>query len=383
MESEIVQLKIQNGELQLKLNSVVQGNGSKNGESMETEQLPVSMLTSYNESICSSINGSLNAMMTRIDSLMAQQYRNLVDVFGDNSASNKRKIPYDTNGLNSGASSFVPHLVTQRPSDEIINASLELEPPEVKAKPKQSRSTYEIYVSKFKNTTSTEKIIQHIITKSIVKNSFLFSVELLVKQKEKIQKLSYVSFKITTCSEAVNDEILKDEIWAPHFKAVPFSGKKEQPPNDANKNLGGSNSKHSKLHTPSKMNRFNQNERTGSDHISHKRQLRVNFADNNVNGANHHNFTPRNSRANRPNSSLSKQTAQNKQPVNNAVDATIAPNMMQLPTFFGLPGPASNLIHQWQYLSQHQQKELYQQLQLSQQNQNLVQKQQQQHQIQH
>lgn len=104
----------------------------------------------------------------------------------------------------------------------------ELEPPEEKTKPKPFRSVYQIYVSKFKNNTTTNKIIKHVIDKSEVKNPDLFSVELLVKPKENIQKLSYVSFKISTCSEKVYEAFLNENVWSLNFTATPFLDQKQQ-----------------------------------------------------------------------------------------------------------------------------------------------------------
>ena len=152
------------------------------------------------------------------------------------------------------------------PSNVVVQTSNELEPPIEKNKPKPSRSVHEIYVSKFKNDTTTEKIIQHVITKSTVKNRDLFSVELLAKPNGNVQKLSYVSFKITTCSETVYEAILKEEIWAPNFTAAPFSKQKLQ-----SKNANENKSKQSHLQTPVRMN-SRRNERSNAS--SRKRNVK-------------------------------------------------------------------------------------------------------------
>lgn len=87
------------------------------------------------------------------------------------------------------------------------------------------------------------------MNKLSVKNRDVFSVELLAKPKENLQKLSYVSFKITTCSENAYEAILKEDVWAPNFTAVPFSKQKPQI-----KNANENKQKQTRVQTPVRSN---------------------------------------------------------------------------------------------------------------------------------
>lgn len=375
MTAELTQLQHENSELQLKLDAATQTSPNQDSSPMDTEQIPTTMLSSYNQSICEAMNTSFGTMLARVESLMADQYRNLVDALGDNGAGKKRKMPNDTNGLNLSAPPFAPQSAAHNPSQVNTGSSFELEPPEERIKPKQLRSTYEIYVSKFKNTTTAQNIVQHIIGKSNIKDRDLFSVELMVKQKEKIPKLSYVSFKITTCSSKVNDELLKEEIWAPHFSAVPFSSQNEKVWNGQKTTDGNKNPKNSSQ-TPTGVNQHRSNQRASVGSNPNKRNLKVQFDENNGSSANTLSGTPSSSRGKKQNekSEQNSNLSVNTECVS-AVPPPIAPNLHQLPAFLGMPGLPSNLIHPLQY--QIYQQPYYQQPQMATQHQQFHQIQQQ------
>lgn len=348
MKFNLEQQQIMNKELQSKLSAANQGHIND----MDIEQVPIASLTSYNAEICESVKKSLELMVTRIEHSMNAQYQNLISSLSEGDHQSKRKPPADTNGLNNTTPSlssqpFSQSIPTQNIATDNNQSSNELQPPVEKIKPKVSRSIYQIYVSKFKNDTTPDKIIKHVITKSLVKDQDLFSVEMLVKPKEKVQKLSYVSFKITTCSENVYDAIMNEEIWAPNFTAAPFMDQKHS-------NSSGIKSKHSQPLTPVQvtMHRRNgRNDRHESGNKSQKRVPKVKFDENNLaDKTTNQNATPRSSFGVRKNSlntgSSSHLPTQNQFNENNASAVQMPHQMphqiMQQPAFFGIPGLVNN-----------------------------------------
>lgn len=355
LNAEIERVKIVNNELNSKVNNYNSNTNGIGAAAMDTDQSSSSVFESYNASICASINSSLSEMCTRLENRMAIQYRDVFDAItvGD---PRKRKAPGNTNSLNIDASSFTPQTPTV--TAPLANSTNELEPPEEKIVPKPFRSIYQIYVSKFKNNTTTEKIINHVITKSSCKNRDSFSVELMVGPKENVHKLSYVSFKITTCSENVYEAILKEEVWAPSFTATPFSPQNHHTKNTAKYNKNGKKQNSSKSQTPARMNPSHRNERQASGDSSHQR--RVTFEENNrTSNANQQNTTPRSSRSNRTNSSGNKTpisiTPAGKQSNVSTSAAQMQRNVMQHPAFFGMPGQPYNVMQPLYYPLQQQQ----------------------------
>lgn len=352
-----------------------------NAAAMDTDQALLSsssVLQTYNEAICNSVNSSLATLVTRIESSLSSQYCSLLEALGNNDV-RKRKTPNDLNGLNNGTPSFTPQ--SNATTSSLFNAqpSNELEPPEEKIKPKQFRSIFEIYVSKFKNDTTAEKIIQHVIKTSTIKNRDLFSVELLTKSRENVKKLSYVSFKITTCNEKAYEAILKEEVWEPNFKAIPFSDQKSQ-----TKGASASEIKpkqlNSNLQTPMSM-KSHRNEKSGDN--PRKRQVKFNVDTQNIN-ANQQNVTPLSSRTNRTVSSNNKTPVTNVPSGNNTYATQIHGNVLQQPAFFGIPGQTHNTMQPIYYPIHHQhQQHMFQHPQMYQQQQAPIQQQRYQHQIPH
>lgn len=84
---------------------------------------------------------------------------------------------------------------------------------------------FEIYVTKFNPKHTCDDIEQYIVNKTSLKAD-QFSVKLLLHRKLKIEKMTFVSFKITTLKRDVFEIIMNDTLWAPHFKASLFSSKK-------------------------------------------------------------------------------------------------------------------------------------------------------------
>ena len=80
-----------------------------------------------------------------------------------------------------------------------------------------------IYISKFQPNTTCEDIKKHISKTTNVASSD-FSVSLLANKRILRSKhLTYVSFKVSTSIQSVYDTILNEQVWHPHFSAVPFS----------------------------------------------------------------------------------------------------------------------------------------------------------------
>lgn len=344
LSNEIQRLTIINNDLQAQVTNLNRNNMTANESAMDTEQTPSSStLQAYNAAICDSINNSLAAFVTRIENSLANQYRSLVEELNIDD-SRKRKTPQNMNDVNIGGASVLNTTNSSIfPPNANVQTSNELEPPQEKIKPKQFRSTYEIYISKFKNDTTADKIAQHVISKSTVKDRDLFSVELMTK--EKVKKLSYVSFKIVTCSENAYEAILKEDVWAPNFTAVPFSKQKPQ-----TKNGNENKKKQSQLQTPIRNNP-RRSEKSGAS----ARNRRVIFDENNRNGnASQQSVTPRSSRVNRTVFSGNRTPLVNLQP-GNTFAARMHGNVLQQPAFFGIPGQTHNVLQPLYYPVQQQQ----------------------------
>lgn len=355
MNAEIHRLNMLNTDLQSQISNInsVQSYGSAAMDTNTSPSLSVSesMLQTYNEAICSTVNNRMNEIITRIENTLANHHTELVGQI-NGEESRKRKAPNGVNGSNIGAASvqYMAHLNSL--NHTIINtvSSNELEPPVEKSKPKQVRSIHEIYVSKFKNDTTPEKIIEHVINKSTIKNRELFSVELLVRPGENVNKLSYVSFKITTCSESTYDAILKEDVWAPKFEAVPFSNQKSQI-----KSSKHDKNSHSQPQTPVRT----KNNRNGNmNNSTHKRKVKFNVGNG---GANQANVTPsssknnKNSSSNNNNNSSGHKTPKKTVISRHNMDAIrMHSNVTQQPAFLGLPGP-SQIITQPMYHPSYQQ----------------------------
>lgn len=359
LNAEVQRLTIINNDLQQQIGHSNHSDMNANGTSMDTDQIPLSsaLLQSHNAAICESVNSSLTAFVARIESSLDSQYRSLLEAFNVDD-SRKRKVPQDTNGIHSGSSLFSSQATTFPATNANVRSSNVLEPPEEKTKPKQVRSIYEIYVSKFKNDTTTEGIVQHVMSKSTVKDRDLFCVDLLTKSKEDVGKLSYVSFKITTCSEKAYEAILKEDVWAPKFTAVPFS--KQKPQTKQNKE---NKQKQSQWRTPVRTN-SRLNEKSGVSSRKHRVKFDVN---NHTNNANQQNATPRSSRVSRTISSGGKTPQTNLSAGLNTLGGHMHGNVLHQPAFFGMPGLTHNVM-QPMYYPQHQQQ-AFQQPQLFQQQQ--------------
>lgn len=83
-------------------------------------------------------------------------------------------------------------------------------------------SVYEIYVSKFDPSITSESITKHIIDSTAINSNDLFIVKPLITSKEELNRKNYVSFKIMTLKRDVCDMILDKSIWSPHFEAKMF-----------------------------------------------------------------------------------------------------------------------------------------------------------------
>lgn len=99
----------------------------------------------------------------------------------------------------------------------------------------------EIYVSPFQPNVDIDEIVAHILSKTSIGDTRLFSVEKLVGRNERINRKTYVSFKISTFDSEVYGSILNNEIWAPNQTARPFKNiaprvLNEKKPTDIGKN---------------------------------------------------------------------------------------------------------------------------------------------------
>lgn len=186
-----------------------------------------------------------------------------------------------------------------------------------------------------------DKIVKHVTSKSEIKDCDLFSVELMVKAKEKVQKLSFVSFKITTCSKNVFDAIMNEELWAPNFTAVEFSHRIENAANgttnnNKTNNYNGINSNHSQVKTPAKPNQSRVNERNDAKNKPSNRHHNVAFNGNARSSQSSHSTSTTTTK-------ISPKTPGKKAASTESAQGQL--NGLQMPGFFGIPGLAPNPMY--------------------------------------
>lgn len=100
LQNEIERLNSINSELMTTQSAAGQSNIDSNGASMDIDPSSL-ILASYNESICTALNTSLENSISRIENNISTQIRQLIESLNDDSHSKKRKAPNDANGLNS------------------------------------------------------------------------------------------------------------------------------------------------------------------------------------------------------------------------------------------------------------------------------------------
>lgn len=112
--------------------------------------------------------------------------------------------------------------------------NLTLRPPQTKTKPKQPKkddvnSVFEIYVSKFDQSTTCDGIVAHIVNNTSLENNDQFNV---AKIKYKLS----VAYKITVLKKEVFDLIMDNSIRSPDYSACLFDNSKANKPNEHHKN---------------------------------------------------------------------------------------------------------------------------------------------------
>lgn len=80
---------------------------------------------------------------------------------------------------------------------------------------------YEIYFSKFTPNTTFDDI-RNLITDKPLLNHGAFEAVKLVRREAKLDKLSFVSFKISTTNKTVYDSSIKNDVWSPNSCATKF-----------------------------------------------------------------------------------------------------------------------------------------------------------------
>lgn len=91
---------------------------------------------------------------------------------------------------------------------------------------------FEIYVSRFDKSTSCEDIVNHIIRRTNC-SADTFAVDMLANQ-HRLQRNTFISFKISTFRKDTCDMLLDEKLWAPNFSARLFD---HQPRKERNVNF--------------------------------------------------------------------------------------------------------------------------------------------------
>lgn len=94
-------------------------------------------------------------------------------------------------------------------------------------------NTYEIFVSPFHISMTSELITQHIMENTSLISSDLFNVTPLIKSTEQLKRKNYISFKITTLKKDICETLLDSNLW-PNHEAKIFSEKKKNINNGKN-----------------------------------------------------------------------------------------------------------------------------------------------------
>lgn len=117
-----------------------------------------------------------------------------------------------------GASNIAAELDKGGEIPEVMNTAIDLtdSTPQLKVlsnQPSKIKYKYELCVSKFEPDETEKNLVAHIMKNTRIEDENLFNVEKLVKTKARLDKLSFVSFKIGTDLENVNDMIANPALW--------------------------------------------------------------------------------------------------------------------------------------------------------------------------
>jgi len=166
----------------------------------------------------------ISDIFTNINEFLEKQSKQQLE-FIDNV--NRMKIEFEQ-GNNDilNIKQFISQL-EQKASHQISSTSNtpRLLPPDNKQKQKPietNNKVFEIYLSKFHPQTTTDDIKQYIsnLNTNLVPDSFV--IQPLIRSNVAKEKLSFVSFKITTLRKETYDVIMNKDIWSPDFSAEPF-----------------------------------------------------------------------------------------------------------------------------------------------------------------
>lgn len=91
-----------------------------------------------------------------------------------------------------------------------------------------SKSVYEIYVSKFDTSVTCDNIASHIIDNTPINSNDSFNVTPLITTQEELERKNYIAFKITTLKREIYEMILNKTIWSPHYEAKMFYDKSKR-----------------------------------------------------------------------------------------------------------------------------------------------------------
>lgn len=316
LSEEVATLKISNTNSQAELNQSMADRESLTAALNDLQTKLNAMSASHMDTDGPSSSDAHNQCIE----FMSNKFASIVSTFSEqilcHVTAECNKVAYMVNSANAhqgGNDNLAQSVAGQSTSSAQIE---ELQPPDEVISNKNQKGIFEIHVSKFRNSTTSEQIVNHVLSRTPIDSPELFSVELLIGAKDIVERKSYISFKISTCSAKVYEAIMNEEVWAPNFIARDYSKSNDYVARGKNNE---SWSKHMSTATPSHHQHRRQSDRSALKALGRNQSLKVSFngAHHNL-AANHLPATPRSSSVVRKSSVRRPQT-----PLNNV---SFAPN---------------------------------------------------------
>lgn len=143
-----------------------------------------------------------------------------------NSQAQFSDIPSPQSGIRLHSIEDVSNIQNGVSNQNVMDQNFELKPPTFKRKStntndarNQDRNShlYEIHVTKFDKSMTSENIISHIVKRTNY-SADTFAVDMLANPS-RLKRKTFLSFKISTLRKDVCDTLLSDKLWAPNFSA--------------------------------------------------------------------------------------------------------------------------------------------------------------------
>lgn len=243
---------------------------------IESDELSV-LKTSTQSSINNNTVGGISDIITNINEFLVNHSKNQITLIEN---VDKMKSQFEKN--NEEISKIRKFLNQVKTSDsKCPNSSISRPRLPARKQYEKDNDVFEIYLSEFHHLTTKDEIAHFILKSNPTLDTDSFIVQPLIGSKDKIERKSFISFKVTTLKKSVYDIILDNNLWSPDFSAKPFVKSPKTDINDRNPNKH-SQDNFSKLRPPIiNQNKFRQNNenRNAKKTTPNRPAINYNFTD--------------------------------------------------------------------------------------------------------